>query len=49
MNIIKKKDSTDMQNKLVVITREREGGSGRIGVENYEMQTTMYKINYKYI
>ena len=26
VNIIKKKDSTDMENKLVVITREREGG-----------------------
>ena len=36
---------TDIENKLVFISGEREVGRGKIGVGDEEVQTTMYKIN----
>ena len=39
------KKETDSENKLVVTSGEREGGRGKIGEEDQEVQTTMYKIN----
>ena len=36
-------------NKLVVTSGKREGWRGNIRIENYEIQTIMYKISYKYI
>ena len=31
----------------MVTSGEREGGRGKIGVGDYEVQTIMYKISYK--
>ena len=47
MNITKQNRLTDIENKLVVTSGEREGGRGKIGVGEEEVQTidTMYKIN----
>ena len=36
---------TDIENKLVFISGEREVGRGKIGVGDEEVQTTMYKTN----
>ena len=44
MNITKHR-FTNIENKLVVTRGEREGGWGKIGVGDQEIQTTMYKIN----
>ena len=37
---------TDIENKLVITSREREEGRGNIGVGYEEVQTTRYTINY---
>ena len=36
---------TDVENNLVVTSREREREEGHIGVRDKEMQIAMYKIN----
>ena len=36
---------TDIENKLVVTSREREVGRGRKGVWDEEIQTTMFKTD----
>ena len=36
---------TDIENKLVVTKGEREGGRGKIGVWDKEIQITVYKID----
>ena len=36
---------TDMENKLVVTSAEKEWRSGKIEVGSSEVQTTMYEIN----
>ena len=36
---------TDTENKLLVTSRERKGGRGKRGVGDYEVQTTVDKIN----
>ena len=36
-----------MENKLVVTSEERERRRRKLGVGDYEVQTIMYKINYK--
>ena len=36
---------TDIENKRVVTSWERERGRGKIGVGDEEVQTTMYKID----
>ena len=33
---------TDLYRKLVVTSGKKEGGRGKIGLEDYEIQTTMY-------
>ena len=40
----KRNKLTDIENKLVPTSGEREVGRGKIGVEDSEVQTTMYKI-----
>ena len=49
MNITKKEKrketDTDIDNKVVVTCGEREGGRGKIGEEDLEVQTVMYKVN----
>ena len=47
VNITKKKQTTDIENKLAVTGREREGGRDSIGVGGLEVQTIRYKISYK--
>jgi len=44
MNITKQKTTHRYKKKLVVTSEKREVGRGKIGVGNYEVQTTMYKI-----
>ena len=47
MNITKKKQTHRyMENKLEVISGEREGG-GANGGGDYEVQTIVYKISYR--
>ena len=36
-----------MENKLVVTSWERDGGRGKLGIREEEVQTIMYKISYK--
>ena len=38
---------TDIENKLLVTKGEREGGRGKLGVWDYHVHTTIYKINNK--
>ena len=43
----KKEADTDIEKKLVITSGEREGGRGNIRAGEKEVQTIMYKINYK--
>ena len=47
VNITKKKRLTDIENKLVVTSEEREVGRGNLGVGEWEVQTLGCKIGYK--
>ena len=38
---------TDIENKLVVTSRERDGGRRNRGVKGEKAQTVRYKISYK--
>jgi len=40
--------SKKRKNKIVVTTGEGEGGRGKIGAGNKEVQTAMHKIIYQY-
>ena len=45
MHIIEENRLTDIENKLVVTSGEREGRRDKIGVGIKEVQTTVYKIH----
>ena len=47
VNITKKSRFTDIENKLVVTSEERERRKGNIGVGDQGAQTIRYKISYK--
>ena len=47
VNIIKKRKLKEIENKLVIISGEREEGRGKIRVGKEETQAIMYKISYK--
>ena len=43
----KKSSHTDIENKLAVTCGERERRRGKIGIEDYVLQTISYKISFK--
>lgn len=43
--ILQEKRVTDIENKFVVISGEREGVRSYAGVWDYEIQCTLYKID----
>ena len=45
MYIQNRNSPTDMENKLVVIKGEREGGSNKLKVWDLQFQITIYKID----
>ena len=47
VNITKRSRLKDIQDKLMVTSEERESRRGNIGVGEWEVQTTGYKIGYK--
>ena len=49
VNIIRNKQTPNIENKLVVTSGEREEGRSKTGVGNWEVQIIMYKVSYKYI
>ena len=49
MDVYNRNRLTDIEKKLVVTNGEREVGRGKVGIWDYESQTTMYKISNKAI